>query len=284
MLLERFVKRIHDADSPPLIMGILNVTPDSFYDGGRYNSIDAALFRVERMLEEGVDVVDVGGESTRPGSDPVPLDEELKRVVPVVEAIVKRFPELPVSVDTYKARVAEEALGVGAVLVNDVSACRFDEAMLDVLAHYKPVVCLMHMKGTPKDMQQSPFYEDVIGEVKGFLKERARIVKEKAMLPDDRIVVDPGIGFGKRLIDNLTILDRLEEFSDIAPVLVGPSRKSFIGMILDLPPDERLEGTLSAVAISVYKGARIVRVHDVKEAKRAALVAWEIARCGKSSC
>ncbi len=284
MLLERLVKRIHDTASPPLIMGILNVTPDSFYDGGKYNSIDAALFRVEKMLEEGVDVVDVGGESTRPGSDPVPLDEELKRVVPVVEAIVKRFSELSVSVDTYKAKVAEEALGAGAVLVNDVSACRFDEAMMDVLVRYKPVVCLMHMKGTPKDMQQSPFYKDVIGEVKGFLKERARIVKEKAMLPDDRIVVDPGIGFGKRLVDNLTILDRLEEFSDIAPVLVGPSRKSFIGMILDLPPVERLEGTLSAVAISVYKGARIVRVHDVKEAKRAALVAWEIAKCGKSSC
>ncbi|BAT72144.1 dihydropteroate synthase [Thermosulfidibacter takaii ABI70S6] len=277
------VKKIHDENTPPLIMGILNVTPDSFFDGGRYSSIGRTLKRVEEMLEEGVDIVDIGGESSRPGSDPVPLEEELKRVIPVIEEIKRNFPDIWISVDTYKAKVAEEALLRGTVFVNDISACRFDEKMVNVLSRFKPIVCLMHMKGTPKDMQQNPYYEDVVREVKAFLEERVSYVMEKAKLPKENITVDPGIGFGKRLRDNLELIRYLEEFCEIAPVLIGPSRKSFIGMILDLPPEERLEGTLAAVAVSVYNGARIVRVHDVKEAKRAVLVAWEIRRCGSRS-
>ena len=276
---EKLSRLISNEANPPLIMGILNVTPDSFYDGGRYSSVDAALKRAEQMLEEGADIIDVGGESTRPGSDPVPLDEELRRVIPVVEAIKKRFPEAVVSVDTYKARVAEEALGLGVEMINDVSAARFDSAMADVVVEHRCVFVLMHMQGRPKDMQKNPSYIDVVSEVKEFLTERKDYLVEKG-LPEDLVVVDPGIGFGKRLEDNLKLISHLDTFSEVAPVLIGPSRKSFIGMILDLPLEERLEGTLSAVAISVFKGARIVRVHDVKEAKRAALVAWEIARCG----
>ncbi len=282
MLPEDLAARIRDEDAPPLVMGILNVTPDSFYDGGRYFGVDAALFRVERMLEEGADIVDVGGESTRPGSDPVPLEEELRRVVPVVEAVAKRFPEVALSVDTYKARVAEEALVRGAVMVNDVSALRFDPQMADLLRRHNPVVVLMHMKGTPKDMQLSPEYRDPVEEIAGFLRERRDFAVERCGLSPEHVVVDPGIGFGKRLEHNLALIKGIPRFSEIAPVLVGPSRKSFIGDILGLPPEDRLEGTLSAVAISVYNGARIVRVHDVKEAKRAALVAWETARCGSS--
>ena len=274
---EALASRIQDPESPPLIMGILNVTSDSFYDGGRYAGVDRALKRVEEMLKEGVDIVDVGGESTRPGSDPVPLEEELKRVIPVVEAIKARFPDLPVSVDTYKARVAEEALASGAEIVNDISALRFDPGMPEVIKRYTPMVVLMHMKGTPKDMQQNPFYEDPVAEIRAFLEERKTFVINECSLPEELVIVDPGIGFGKRLQDNLLLIKHLDKFSKIAPVLLGPSRKSFIGAILNLPPEERLEGTLAAVAIGVFKGARIIRVHDVREAKRAATVAWEIA-------
>ena len=274
---EELADALIDPSRPPLIMGILNVTPDSFYDGGRYSALDRALFRVEQMVEEGADIVDIGGESSRPGAEPVPLDEELRRVLPVVEAVAERFPELPISVDTYKAKVANEALARGACMVNDISALRFDPAMPEVVSRHRPFVVLMHMKGTPKDMQESPFYEDTVAEIENFLKERVEFALNHCGLPKERVVVDPGIGFGKRLEDNLLILKYLDVFTRIAPVLVGPSRKSFIGMILDLPPEERLEGTLATVALSVYKGARIVRVHDVREAKRAALVAWEIA-------
>ncbi len=258
--------------SRPLVMGILNVTADSFYDGGRYQGVDAALARAEQMYEEGVDIIDVGGESTRPGAEPVDEAEEMRRVLPTVEALVKRF-DVPVSVDTYKGRVAEEALFAGASIVNDVSALRFDERMGDVVARHGAVVVLMHMKGTPRTMQHNPVYDDVVAEVEKFLRERVDAASAFG-IPSDHIMLDPGIGFGKRLHHNLALLRGIPRLKRLGfPLLVGPSRKSFIGEILDLPASERLEGTLAAVSVSVFLGADVVRVHDVREACRACRVA-----------
>ena len=272
---EHILKVIHNEKAPPLIMGILNVTPNSFYDGGMYKEIYSALKKVEYMIEEGADIIDIGGESTKPYSDPVSVEEEIGRVIPVVKAVREKFPEAIISVDTYKSEVARRALELGIHIINDVSAVRFDPKMVDVLRDYQPIVIIMHMKGTPKDMQNNPVYSDVVAEVKSFLKERKDFLV-KIGIPESNVIVDPGIGFGKGLHHNLLLIKHLSQFTEIAPVLIGPSRKSFIGEILSLPPDERLEGTLSSVAIAVYNGARIVRVHDVKEAKRAALVAKAI--------
>lgn len=262
--------------SKPLIMGILNVTPDSFYDGGRYSGVDLAVARAEEMVEEGADIIDVGGESTRPGSERVSVAEEMERVLPVIEELAKRI-EIPISIDTYKSEVARLAIEEGAEMVNDISAMRFDERMAEVVREKKVPVVLMHMKGTPKDMQENPFYEDVMGEIYGFLLGRAEWAMERG-IGKDYIVVDPGIGFGKRTIDNLEIIRRLTELKSLGfPILIGPSRKSFIGNILGgVPPEERLEGTASAVAISVLKGANIIRVHDVKAMKRVVEVAHAI--------
>ena len=244
----------------PLIMGILNVTPDSFYDGGRYARLDAALRRVEVMVREGVDIVDVGGESTRPGADPVPLEEELERVIPVVEAVRARF-DVPISVDTTKAPVAEEALKRGANWINDVSALRFDPEMIAVARRFSAPVVLMHMKGTPRTMQKNPTYTDVVEEVHAFLQERVAYARRNGVT---KILVDPGIGFGKRLEHNLALLHHVDRFADLGPVLIGVSRKSFIGMLgAGDTPGERLEGTLAAAAWCFLKGVRVFRVHDV---------------------
>lgn len=249
----------------PVIMGILNVTPDSFFDGGRYDRLDAALRRVEVMVREGVDIVDVGGESTRPGAEPVSLEEELERVIPVVEAIRTRF-DIPISVDTTKATVAEEALKRGANWINDVSALRFDPRMVEVARTYQAPVVLMHMKGTPRTMQQYPQYRNVVQEVHAFLSERVRFAREHGV---DRVLVDPGIGFGKRLEHNLALLHHVDRFRELAPVLIGVSRKSFIGMLgAGDTPDERLEGTLAAAAWCFLKGVRVFRVHDVGAHKK----------------
>jgi dihydropteroate synthase len=260
----------------PKIMGILNLTPDSFYDGGRYNELDRAIARAEEMAEEGADIIDVGGESTRPGSEPVSVEEEMRRVLPVIRELAKRV-DLPISIDTYKSEVARAAIEEGAEIVNDISAMRFDERMLEVVRGKKVGVVLMHMKGTPKDMQVNPYYEDVVGEVYVFLRERAEWAMKNGV-DKDHLIIDPGIGFGKRVSDNLELIKRLPEFKSLGlPILIGPSRKSFIGNILGgLPPEERLEGTASAVAISVMNGANIIRVHDVREMKRVIEVAYAI--------
>jgi len=247
------------------VMGILNVTPDSFSDGGRYFTLDLALEHALKMIEDGADIIDVGGESTRPGSDPVPIEEELRRVIPVIKELAKRT-KVPISIDTYKSEVARRALDNGALIVNDISGLRFDEKMTEVVAEYKASVVLMHIKGTPKTMQQNPEYKDVISEIYSYLSESVNLALSAGI---KQIIVDPGIGFGKRLIDNLEIIRRLREFKSLGyPILIGVSRKSFIGNILNLPVDQRLEGTAGAVAISVWNGANIVRVHDVKEMVR----------------
>ncbi|MBO8161005.1 MAG: dihydropteroate synthase [Thermosipho sp. (in: Bacteria)] len=254
------------------IMGIVNVTPDSFYPGSRIDK-EKLIDTVARMIKDGAEIIDVGGESTRPGADEVQLDEELNRVVPAIEAIKKEF-DVIVSVDTYKSKVAYESLKVGADIINDISAFRFDGNMVNVAKEFDCPVILMHMKGTPKNMQENPYYDDPVSEIYEFLEERINFAKRHGV---EKIIVDPGIGFGKRLVDNLLILKNLETFKKLGyPLLIGASRKSMIGMILDLPVEERLEGTLAITAIGVMKGVDIIRVHDVKENYRAAKVAEAI--------
>lgn len=249
------------------VMGILNVTPDSFSDGGRFLRLDDAVRRAEEMAAEGADLIDIGGESSRPGAAPLSLDEELHRVIPVIEALAERTP-VPLSVDTYKAEVARQALDAGASLVNDIGAMRFDPRMKELVAERGVPVVLMHMLGTPKNMQTRPFYKDVIGEIGAFLRERiAEAVS--AGIERTQIILDPGIGFGKRVEDNLEIVRRLDAFHALGcPLLLGPSRKSFIGKVLDLPVEERLEGTAAVVALSVLRGVHLIRVHDVRQMVR----------------
>jgi dihydropteroate synthase len=267
MMSMRFRSRNMDLSTRTHIMGVLNVTPDSFSDGGKFLRFEDAVDQGMRMAEEGADIIDVGGESTRPGSDPLPLDEELSRVIPVISSLSKKT-DVPVSVDTYKSEVARRALDAGAQMINEISALRFDPQMRKVAAESKVPVALMHIKGTPKDMQRDPSYENVIGEITGYLKESIGMAQD-AGIDKEKIIIDPGIGFGKRLQDNLNILKNLREFSILGcPIMIGCSRKSFIGRILDLPTEERLEGSLAALAVAVINGANMVRVHDVKESKR----------------
>jgi len=250
-------------------MGVLNVTPDSFSDGGKFFKMENAVEQGMKMAQEGADIIDVGGESTRPGSDPLPTEEELSRVIPVIRSLSEKT-DVPISIDTYKAEVAKQALDAGAQMINDISALRFDPEMKKIASEYKVPINLMHIKGTPKNMQKDPWYEDVIGEITEYLKKSIKIACD-AGIDSQKIIIDPGIGFGKRLENNLNILKNLKKFSILGcPILIGCSRKSFIGKILDVPVEERLEGSLAALAVAVMNGANIVRVHDVKESRRAA--------------
>ncbi|NPV53659.1 MAG: dihydropteroate synthase [Firmicutes bacterium] len=259
------------------IMGILNVTPDSFSDGGRWLDADRAVARARELVEDGADIIDVGGESTRPGSDPVPEEEEIARVIPVVERLVREVP-VPVSVDTCKAGVARRALEAGAHIINDISALRFDPELGRLVAKYDVPVVLMHMQGMPKYMQANPHYDDVISEIYAFFRERIAKALEFGVKCEN-IIIDPGIGFGKTTAHNLEILRRLDEFKGLGqPILVGTSRKSFIGNVLGLPVDQRVEGTAATVALAIARGADIVRVHDVREMTRVARMADAILR------
>lgn len=251
------------------VMGVLNVTPDSFSDGGRFAGIDAAVEHGRSLRASGADLVDVGGESTRPGADPVPADVESARVLPVVAALAAEG--IPVSVDTMKADVAAAGLEAGAAVVNDVSAGTADDRMLGVVADAGAGIVLMHMLGDPATMQDDPRYDDVVVEVGDVLCARADAAR-RARIGDDRILVDPGIGFGKTPAHNLALLARLDELVARVdhPVLVGPSRKSFIGATLDLPVDDRDDPTLATVVWALERGASMVRVHDARGARRAA--------------
>lgn len=252
-----------------LIMGIINVTPDSFYAGSRKLREEDIIETAKSMVENGVDIIDIGGQSTRPGSDFVDEEEELNRVIPAIKIVREYFPEVLISVDTFRSRVAKEAVEYGADVINDISAFRFDSDLLKVVKEYNIPYILMHMKGTPKDMQVNPYYEDVVKEIYEFFIERINFMLDRG-ISEDKIIVDPGIGFGKRYEDNLEILARLREFKTLKkPILIGASRKSFIGKALsDLPPEERLEGTLGVTALCVLNDVDIIRVHDVKENKR----------------
>ncbi len=254
-------------DGNPLIMGVLNITPDSFSDGGKYYETEIAIKHGLEMIEDGADIIDVGGESTRPFSDTTPLDEELKRVVPVIEGIRARS-DIPISIDTYKAEVVRKAYEAGADIANDISGFVFDPDMAHTVAELDMHAVIMHIKGTPKDMQQDPSYENVVAEIKTFFAERIAYAKERGV-KEERIILDPGIGFGKRPEDNLRIIKMVGEFKKLGrPVLMGTSMKAFIGRITESSLPDRIDGTLASVAISVWNGADIVRVHDVGKTKR----------------
>ena len=251
------------------VMGILNVTPDSFSDGGDYFDVSRAVAHAELMVSEGATLIDIGGESSRPGAAPVPVSEELARILPVIRAIVDTTDVL-LSIDTYKAEVARQALEAGAHLINDITALHGDPAMPAIVSEMKAGLILMHMKGTPRTMQQAPQYDDVVSEICESLQKSIDIAESHG-ITSDRIIVDPGIGFGKTIEHNLEILRRLTEFQGLRkPLLIGTSRKSFIGNILKLPVTERVEGTTATVCWAIAHGADIVRVHDVKANARAA--------------
>jgi len=251
-----------------LIMGILNVTPDSFYDGGRYSRFDQAVEHAFQMVEDGADILDIGGESSRPGANPVSEEEELERVIPVIKRLVAKA-KVPISIDTYKASVARVAIDSGASMVNDISALRMDKNMVDIVKRGRVPVCLMHMQGRPRNMQKNPRYKDVVSEIFSFFRERIDFC-EKAGIDIENTIIDPGIGFGKTVDHNLEILKNLDQFRSLGrPIMVGVSRKSYIGKVLQLKPEERLEGSLASAIWCLTKGANILRVHDVKETKRA---------------
>ena len=267
----RFNQWIREENSATLIMGILNVTPDSFSDGGMYYNATQAIEFALQMEEEGADIIDVGGESTRPGAKTVELQKECDRILPVIEGIRTKS-DILISIDTYKSEVARQSIATGAGMVNDISGMTFDPNMVDVIKDSGLPVVIMHIKGTPKNMQKNPYYEDLMQELTEYFEERKKFARAKGIL-DQQIILDPGIGFGKRLQDNFQLLRELKKIVDMGfPVLIGPSKKSFIGLTLDLPVDQRLEGTAAAVTTGILKGARIVRVHDVKEMKRVALI------------
>jgi dihydropteroate synthase len=254
-----------DFSKRTFLMGILNVTPDSFSDGGKFNSTEDAVNYAIKMVDEGADIIDVGGESTRPGSTQISVDEELKRVLPVIEQLVKQT-NVPISIDTYKSDVAELALNAGAQIVNDISGLHFDPKMASVVAKLNGSLVVMHIKGTPRTMQANPEYNNLITEVKSYLENSVNLAVSGGV---KQIIVDPGIGFGKTVEHNLEIIKQLRVFSDLGyPIMTGPSRKSFIGKILNVDMDDRLEGTAAAVAACVMNGASIVRVHDVRAMKR----------------
>lgn len=258
-----------------IIMGILNVTPDSFSDGGKFFSINDAVKQAIKMEKEGADIIDIGGESTRPGAASISIDEEINRVVPVIEELFDKI-SIPLSIDTYKSNVAEKALDLGVSMVNDITALQGDKKLVNIVARYDVPICLMHMKGKPRNMQKNPVYDDVVKEIYNFFKERV----EYAMFHKVRrenIIIDPGLGFGKRtgngVEDNCEIINRLFELKGLGfPIMIGASRKTFIGNLCGknepLPVTDRLEGSLAAACIAIVNGADIVRVHDVKETRR----------------
>lgn len=250
------------------IMGILNVTPDSFSDGGKFNNMDDALFHTQQMIEEGADIIDIGGESTRPGHEQITEEAEIERTVPVIEKIKSRF-DIPISIDSYKAKVAKAAIEAGAVLVNDIWGLKYDKELAKVIAESDAACCLMHNRNNTE-------YQNFMEELKQELQETLRIAKE-AQIADDKIILDPGVGFGKTYENNLEVIYKLKELEELGyPLLLGTSRKSVIGLTLELPVTERVEGTMVTTVLAVMNGYEFVRVHDIKENKRAIQMAEAI--------
>ena len=251
-----------------LVMGIVNVTPDSFSDGGKFFSPEVAISHASKLITQGADIIDIGGESTRPGAKLVSESEELKRVIPVIEKIRTDNPKILISIDTTKASVAKYAVEAGANIINDVSGLSFDKNMTGIVESLNVPIVIMHMKGNPQNMQLNPKYKDIVNEILDFFKIKIKIAIQSG-INRSMIILDPGIGFGKTVDHNFELLSRLNEFNVLElPIMIGPSRKSFIGITLDLPPEDRVEGTAAAVSAGVMNGASIVRVHDVKSMKR----------------
>jgi len=259
-------------------MGVLNITPDSFSDGGLYYRPEIAIKHAIDMVNNGANIIDIGGESTRPGSDPVSVDEELKRIIPVIEEIKKRNDDILVSVDTYKSIVAKKAIEVGADIVNDISGLTFDSEMTTVLSNSNTPVIIMHINGRPKTMQKNISYINLIDDIKQFFFDQISLAHQSG-IKKNNIILDPGIGFGKTFGHNFLIIRRLKEFKDFGcPLLIGPSNKAFIGDALDLPLNERVEGTIATIVAGILNGANIVRVHNVREVKRAVIITENILR------
>ena len=275
--------KILDLGSRTHIMGILNATPDSFSDGGRYADPEKALHHAREMVAAGADIIDIGGESTRPGAAPLAEEEELRRIIPLIERLSAEL-TVPISVDTYKSTVAKKALEAGAGIVNDISGLRFSPDMARVVADAGAAVVIMHIKGTPRDMQQHPVYDDVVGEIMASLEAGIELAV-KAGVDREKILIDPGIGFGKTLEHNLSLLNRLDEFKNLGrPVLLGTSRKKFIGTVLDIPvPEQRVDGTAATVAVGIERGASVVRVHDVARMAQVARMTDAILRTSTKS-
>ncbi len=274
------VKSLYDWCQNPnretLVMGILNVTPDSFSDGGLFYNTDEAVSHALQLIENGIDIIDIGGESTRPGAKKISEEEEIQRIIPVVKQIRELSPEIIISIDTTKSMVAQKAIQSGANIINDISGFSFDNRMIDVVRESKVPVIIMHMQGDPSNMQNKPVYDDLIIDISSFFKSKIKLATD-AGIKKKQIILDPGIGFGKTVGDNFQLINQLNEFCKLGfPVMIGPSRKSFIGTTLNLPVDDRLEGTAAAVAVGVMNGARIVRVHDVKEIKRVVTIVEKI--------
>jgi len=275
LTLDQFKSWCQNLERPTLVMGILNVTPDSFSDGGKFYSTNDAFNHALKMIQDGADIIDIGGESTRPGADSLDDDEEISRIIPVIQALRKES-DILLSIDTYKSSVAEKAIEAGANIINDISGLCFDPKMVSLVADKNVPVVIMHIKGTPKTMQENPVYGDLIGELKAFLLKQIQLAKKNGV-KQSQMILDPGIGFGKKYDDNFTILNQLNEICNLGyPVMIGPSRKSFIGQTLDLPPGDRVEGTAAAVSAGILNGARIVRVHDVKAMKRVVTITEKI--------
>lgn len=265
-----------DTEHKTYIMGILNCTPDSFSDGGRYNSIDSALRHAEQLIKDGADIIDVGGESTRPGYTLISDEEEIERVVPVIEKLKHHF-DVPVSIDTYKSKVAKNAVMAGADLINDIWGCKYDADMPKVMAEYDVACCLMHNR----NLAQTPYGTDMLTDMAEDLKQSIAIALASGV-DEKKIMIDPGIGFAKSLEQNLLVMKHLNNFISLGfPVLLGTSRKSMIGLTLDLPVDQRLEGTIATSVIGVMEGCSFIRVHDVLENKRAVMMAEAIRNAGK---
>lgn len=275
-----FRKKKYDLSQRTLIMGTINVTPDSFSDGGRFFDGEKAIEQGLRLAQQGADILDIGGESSRPGAKPLDEGEEIRRILPVIRSLAQKI-EIPISVDTRKANVAEKALDAGAEMINDISALRFDERMAELASGRNVPVVLMHMKGDPETMQLDTHYDDLLGEILSFFRERVAFAESKG-IPAKQIILDPGIGFGKSLEEkhNLILLRYLQKFQILEkPLLVGTSRKAFIGKILGLPPEDREEGTMATVAVAVFNGANIVRVHEVEKMRRVVQVVDAVVRC-----
>ena len=249
-------------------MGIVNITPDSFSDGGKYYTLESAYNHSLKLIDDGADIIDVGGESSRPGALPITLKEELDRTIPLITKIHNNFPNTIISIDTTKSEVAEEAILSGANIINDISGLTNDNRMVRVVSKYNTPVIIMHMKGNPENMQNHPVYTDIIGEIKLFFENQIELATKNG-IQKDQIILDPGIGFGKSYENNFQLINQLNKFCKLGfPILIGPSRKSFIGQALNQGIENRLEGTAAAVTAGIIRGARIVRVHDVKQIKR----------------